>query len=316
MFKRFGKKRQQKIGLALGGGGAKGGAHISILEYLENMGVRIDMIAGSSIGALAGAVYCCGNLQKLKTDVLGMKKKTFLSLVDPAFPRSGLISGIAVMSFLSKYIPEDIKIEDLDIELGITATDYNTGNSIILRKGNLLAAVRASISIPGIFVPVRYNNTVLIDGGVAMPTPVDALKVMGADLTIGVNLHAITEEHKKNRSILGDADKILPNWENHKHLDIKPWHWLKSIDTWIKSIHPQDSKYPNIFEIVDRSISIMNMINSEYVIPLKNTTVLIEPNLVKIGTLDFHKISKAISEGQLACVNAEPDLRKKIMSRM
>jgi NTE family protein len=319
MFGKFKLKRNPKIGLALGGGGAKGGAHVAVLEYLEDMGVRIDMIAGSSIGALIGAAYCCGNLQKLKTDALKMKKKNFLMLVDPAFPRSGLVSGLAVMPFLSEYIPSDVKIEDLDIKLGITATDYSTGYPVILQKGNLLSAVRASISIPGIFVPVIYNNTVLIDGGVAMPTPVDALKTMGADLTIGVNLHAISETQrnsKNEKGVLGNADEILLDWDDHKKINHKSWHWLKSVDTWIKSMNPRENRYPNIFEIVDRSISIMSMIHSEYVLPSKNTTVLIEPAVSKIRTLDFHELAEAFKEGQLACMKVRADLENKIMNRM
>ena len=318
MFNKFKFKRQRKIGLALGGGGAKGGAHISVLEYLKDMGIRIDMISGSSIGALVGAVYCCGNLQKLKSDALKMKKKNFLMLVDPVFPRSGLVSGTEAMSFLSKYIPSDLKIEDLDIKLGITATDFYTGNSIILEKGNLLAAVRASISIPGIFVPVVYKDMVLIDGGVAMPTPVEALTMMGADFTIGVNLHAINKDDKKSeiKFISGDADKISVNWDNHKILNSKSWHWLRSVDTWLKSVKPGKTKQPNIFELVDRSISIMSRMHSEHVLPSINTTVLIEPNLSKIGTFDFHDLSKTLNEGHLACEKVRADLEKKILNRM
>jgi NTE family protein len=260
-------------------------------------------------------------LEKLKNDVLKMKKKNFLMLVDPVFPRSGLVSGVAAMSFLAKYIPTDVKIEDLDIKLGITATDFSTGNPIILERGNLLAAVRASISIPGVFVPVVYGDTVLIDGGVAMPTPIDALKIMGADLTIGVDLHAISDisedgKDKKDMNIFGNADKISVDWKNNEDLNSKSWRLLKSIDMWIKSIKPGDTKQPNIFELLDRSISIMSRMHSEYVLPSKNTTVLIEPNVYGIGTFDFYKLSETLTEGYLACQKVRTNLEKKILNRM
>ena len=155
VFKFFKKK---KVGLVLGSGGSKGIAHIAVIEYLESLEIPVSLISGSSIGALIAAVYASGSIQELKRDVMKMNRREVRSYFDPVFPFSGLMEGRKLKEFLARYIPVDAKIEDLRIPIGVVATDLYSGNAVVLRTGNVIDAVRASISIPGVFVPVKYGG--------------------------------------------------------------------------------------------------------------------------------------------------------------
>ena len=181
--------KNKKVGLALGSGGSKGMAHIAVIEYLEALGIQVRMISGASIGAVIGAVYAAGSLPQLKKDLQRMQRREMMSYFDIVFPKSGLLEGKRIVEFLKKYISEKATFDDLRIPLGVVATDLYNGQPVVLKSGRVLDAVRASISIPGVFVPVSYNETLLVDGGVANPLPIDVVRGMGANITIAVNLH-------------------------------------------------------------------------------------------------------------------------------
>lgn len=316
--------RNRKVGLALGSGGAKGLSHIAVIEYLENMKIPIDMIAGSSIGAVIGAVYLCGNMKKLKDDMLLFTKKELLSVVDITIPKSGLIKGNSFIKFITKYIPENAKIEDLPRPLAIVATDYYTGKQIIFRKGNILEALRASVSIPGVLIPAVYGDTILIDGGVANPLPVDVLKDMGSGLTIAVNLHPGLRFSGIKKIVKSGAGKIGINLfpENIAYADdsqsvvvAEPkktiTDWFKSIDQWIsKDKHKDD--LPSIFEVFFQAIDIMEHVNTQNLLKYNKPTVLIEPELIQVGTLDFHKAKSIITAGYAASADKKSKLIRKI----
>ncbi len=313
------KTGRKVTGLALGSGGARGAAHIAVIDHLESLGVRIDMVTGTSIGAVVGAVYCCGNLAAFREDVIKMKRRDFLSLVDPVFPRAGLISGRAAMEFLSRYIPGDARIEELEIPLGIVATDLTTGRPVLFRRGSLHAAVRASISIPGIFVPVRSGKTFLVDGGVSCPLPVEPLQLMGAGRVIAVNLNPLRDSEfsgsGESSGPFSDADGIDYLKKAEKQ-SARPWHWLKSIDSWLDR-DSSDSKTdpPNVFESIGASIDIMCQVNTWLAMSARKPDVLIEPELRGAGPFDFTEMSRLMSEGYLACSRVGSDINRKILAR-
>ncbi len=316
--------RNRKVGLALGSGGAKGLSHIAVIEYLENMKIPIDIVAGSSIGAVIGAVYLCGNMKKLKDDMLVFSKKELLSVVDITMPKSGLLKGNSFIKFLTKYIPENAKIEDLPKPLAIVATDYYTGKQIIFRKGNILEALRASISIPGVLIPAVYGDTILIDGGVANPLPVDVLKDMGSGLTIAVNLHPVLKVAGIKKIVKSGAKKIgldvFPEgiaYADNKNNVIVPdskknyTDWFKNIEQWI-SKERQKVFFPSIFEVFFQAINIMEHVNTQNILKHFKPTVLIEPDLVHIGTLDFHNAKSIITAGYDASADKKNELIRKI----
>lgn len=193
---------QPKIGLALGSGGARGFAHLGVIKAFKDAGIPIHLIAGSSMGALVASFYGAGiemdRLYKLST---AFKRKYFL---DFTVPKMGFISGKKVKEFI-KVFTHGKNIEDLSIPIGIVATDLLTGEKVVFKTGSVADAVRASISIPGIFVPEKLNGRILVDGGVSDRVPVSVAKEMGADIVIAVDVSRV----KRNAEITSIYDVIM-----------------------------------------------------------------------------------------------------------
>lgn len=201
-----------KIGLALGSGGARGLSHIGVLKILEENSIPIDYIAGVSIGSIAGAYYSLnGEITSLEKKALQLTKKDLLKLIDLTSPKRALISGNKIKSFIGELI-NNKSFSDTKIPLKIIATDLCSGEEIQITEGKLIDAIRASISIPGIFSPVKLNGRLLLDGGIVNPTPIDVVKQMGADIVIGVDLtmkHPIKLENPTILETLMQSFEIL-----------------------------------------------------------------------------------------------------------
>lgn len=180
--------RRYKIGLALGSGSARGLAHIGVLRAINEAGINIDVIAGTSMGALIGAVFAAGKLDGLTARFFEFDWKSIITLLDPVFPRSGLIDGQKITDFVRTHVTAT-NIEDLQIPFRTVATCIMSGEEVVFGTGDLIEAVRASISVPGIFTPVRSDGRVLVDGGLVNPVPVSVVRDIGADLIIAVDLN-------------------------------------------------------------------------------------------------------------------------------
>ena len=177
-----------KIGLALGSGGARGLLHIGVLNVLLEEGISIDMIAGASSGSIIGGYYCLkGEIRSFEEVMFKFGKRDLFRMIDINSPKRGLISGKKVMSFFHTFFGEST-FSDLKIPLVIIATDMNTGEEVHFSDGRILDAIRASISLPGIFPPAELNNSLYLDGGIVNPTPADVLREQGADVIIAVDL--------------------------------------------------------------------------------------------------------------------------------
>ncbi len=182
------EKRTLKVGLALGSGGARGLAHIGVLKALKANNIPIDFIAGSSIGALIGGFYACGiSVEEIEKIALEANWKQMLSLVDISFD-GGLVEGEKVKKFIEGYI-KDTEFKDCKIPFSAVATNLENGDAVILDSGEMCSAIRASISVPLFFKPVKVGNKTLADGGLSDPVPVDIVKSMGADIVIAVNIN-------------------------------------------------------------------------------------------------------------------------------
>jgi NTE family protein len=180
-----------KVGLALGGGGVKGYAHVGVLRALERAGLRFDYLAGTSIGAAVAGLYALGHQPESIPRILDL---VGTGLFRPTVSRHGLLSDVGVRSLLEK-IGGAERIEDLRLPLGVVAADLGSGREVVFRSGLLWPAVLASIAIPGVYPAQVMGNHTLIDGGVLNPVPTDVAAEMGADIVIGVNL--------RNRLVLG-----------------------------------------------------------------------------------------------------------------
>jgi len=262
---------RKKVGLALGGGAARGAAHIGVLEVLDREGIPIDMIAGTSAGAAIGALYAQGkDTSVIKELAVGMGWKRLVPLVDLALPKTGFIGGRKIKELLKLTIG-DVKFRDLKIPLACVATDIMTGDEVVIDKGSVAEGVRASISIPVVFTVVRWQNRYLVDGGLVNPVPVSVLKRMGADFIIAVN--------------------VIPNFKAR-----------------IKQ--SENPKEPNMISVIMQSIYIAtyNMVEPS----LTGADIIIEPQVVQVGTGDFHRAEECILEGKKATEAAIPEIKRQL----
>ncbi|TFB23317.1 patatin family protein [Filobacillus milosensis] len=191
-----------KIGLALGSGGARGFSHLGVIKVLEEHGIPIDYIAGSSMGALVGAFYGSGQtVENMYQLALTFKRKYFMDII---VPKMGLIQGDRIKSYISMFTFNK-KLEEFKIPVSIVATDVYNGEKVVFSEGDAATAVRASISIPGVFVPVKVGDHLLVDGGVIDRIPISVVKDMGADIVIAVDC----SKFEKNTEVYSIYDIIM-----------------------------------------------------------------------------------------------------------
>jgi NTE family protein len=191
-----------RVGLALGSGGARGFAHLGAIKVLKDEGIPIDLIAGSSMGALVGCFYGVGiDIENLYQLSVAFKRKYFL---DFTVPKMGFIAGKKVKEFI-RFFTHGKNIEELNLPVGVVATDLLTGEKVIFREGPVAEAVRASISIPGIFIPEKLNGRLLVDGGVSDRVPVSVVRDMGADIVIAIDVSRV----ERNAEISSIYDVIM-----------------------------------------------------------------------------------------------------------
>ena len=268
---------KKKVGLALSGGAARGLAHIGVIDVLQKEGIPIDMIAGTSFGALVGAVYAsCRDSDTVKKHALSIDWKKLASLLDLSFRMSGLLKGRKIEKLLAEYIGGNIEFSDLKIPFACVATDIDTGEEIVIDTGPVPEALRATISIPGIFTVVKRGERYLVDGGLTTPVPVEVARRMGADFVIAVNVNPPV------------TDRLS-----------------KSSEERLKA-----RKEPNIFHIMMQSLYITT--DSVARNSLVNADIVIEPDLRGIGAGDFQKAGEMILMGQEAAADAIPQIKKKL----
>lgn len=177
------------IGLALGAGAARGFAHIGVITRLAEAGFSPDVVAGTSVGALAGGCHAAGKLEALTEFALSLTRRRIFSLLDFTWRGTGIITGDRLAKLLDQHLG-NTRMEDLPIPFICIATELLTGHEVWLRRGELAPAIRASYALPGLFGPVRIGRQWLIDGAVVNPTPVSACRALGARLVIAVNLNS------------------------------------------------------------------------------------------------------------------------------
>jgi NTE family protein len=267
----------KKIGLALGGGAARGMAHIGVLNVLEREGIPIDLIAGTSIGAAIGSIYARSkNAALIKDKVIKLSGGRLTRFLDPALPRTGLIKGRKISDELASFLGGNIKFSDLLIPFACTATDIDTGEAVVFDRGSVVEAVRASISIPGVFTVAKRGGRYLVDGRLVTPVPVNLVQKMGADFVIAVN--------------------VIPGVIDRFHEPIKE--------------SKKGARGPNIIYVLLQSIHIgtYSLVKSS----LENADVVIEPDVVHIGAAEFNHARECIRLGELAAQKAMPEIRSRL----
>ncbi len=271
-----------KVGLALGSGGARGWCHIGVLHELHKVGVKPEVIAGCSMGALVGAAYAGGKLEALETWVRGLTPRRLLGLIDVRPGSGGIVAGSEIMTLLDGLdLPE--RVEDLDLPFAAVATDMETGREIWLREGSLKDAVRASVALPGVISPYRVEGHWMLDGGLTNPVPVSIARAMGADVVIAVNPNAKLHGKIWNQteSVLEQQLGELPDWLSKA---LRPA--LDSDDT------------PGYSEVVSTAIDVMTEQIRLSRLAGEPPHVLLNADLSRLSVLEFHRGEDAITEGR------------------
>ena len=292
-------RRKPRIGLALGTGSARGWAHIGAIRALEERGIKADLVCGTSIGALVGAAYASGELDRLEAWVTGLAWTKVVRLMDLTW-RGGLIRGQRLFT-LFRTIFQDRDIDSLPIPYGAVATELYSGRELWLRQGNLLDAVRASCALPGLFTPVIRDNVVLVDGGLVNPVPVSMCRALGAELVIAVDLSwgKLGPYRERGRAV---APREMPGWLSR----LRPGGVQK------KSEVEQPATLPSIFEVFNISLDVVEMRVARSRLSGDPADVLITPLLPDFATMDYHRAKEAIEEGRVAVERMAPLLEQVI----
>jgi NTE family protein len=196
-------KRAPRIGLALGGGAARGFAHVGVIQVLEEAGIRPDLVVGTSAGSLVAALYASGKgMAQLQQVAESMEEAAFTDWTLPIFSR-GMLRGEALARYVNSQVGNKL-IEDMALPLGIVATDLNSGQGVLFQRGDTGTAVRASSAVPAVFLPVRIGGHEYVDGGLVSPVPVRFARQMGAELVVAVDISSAPEGNPA-----GDTMQIL-----------------------------------------------------------------------------------------------------------
>jgi len=285
-----------KIGLALGSGSARGLTHIGVLKALEEKNIKIDYISGSSIGALIGGAYAMGMpVAEIEEIALQTDWKLMAKLMTPTFSLSAILNDKYLSEFLSTYF-KDKTFENLKIPFSAIATDIETGEMVVINGGELLTAIRASISIPIVLSPVIYKNHKLVDGGLVNPTPVDVVKAQNVDKIIAVNLINIAPITPE---LNGDIDtKNSKEDLSHLSLNEKLEYFIKHpIDFFSDKTATKTIENPHFGKILYQMLLIVQVQMAKLTMRIVEPDILIEPDTIAYNLFDFQKGRELIDIG-------------------
>jgi NTE family protein len=305
--KTIGNSPRPGIGLALGSGSARGLAHLGVIRAIEDAGIEVDFIAGSSMGALIGAIYASGKLDELEATFRTFDWKTMAGFFDVVLPKSGLLDGARVSELVRAHIHADT-IETLPKPFAALATDIVSGEEVVIRSGDVIEAVRASISVPGIFTPVRSNGHILVDGGLTNPVPVSAARSMGAEFIIAVDLNHEIVAGKNLKPLLAakdannaDTPGLFAQWAGDYRLSMKDIR--QKLISGDNAASAQFRKWtspeplPSIFEVLLASINIMEAHITRTRLSLDRPDLILQPPLGHIRFMEFGRAEEIIAIG-------------------
>jgi len=313
------KPRRPKIGLALGSGSARGWSHIGVIRALADQGIEPDIITGCSIGALVGAAYAKGDLDKLEGWVRQLRWKEIVDLMDISFLGGGFLKGDKLIQFIMEKT-KDINIEDLDMPFGAVTTDLDSGREIWLQSGSILEAVRASIALPGLFTPVKRDGCWHVDGGLVNPVPVSLCRAMGAEFVIAVNLNGDVvgkrrREHDKNIKVARKKeseaevelwDRFISQFKNSVQ---------NKKEEWLNDLLGSSKDMPGMFEVLAGSINIMQDRITRSRMAGEPPDVMLAPRLAHINMLEFDRADEVIAEGYASMQRMQPVLDDALRNR-
>ncbi len=289
--------RKPRIGLALGAGGARGWAHIGVIRALEEAGIKPDVVGGTSMGALVGASYAAGELERLEGWARSLGWKEVFGLMDFTL-RGGLIRGNKLFDFFRARVV-DREVAALPLPFGAVATELTTGREVWLREGSVFDVVRASIAIPGVFSPVLREGQLLVDGGLVNPVPVSLCRALGADIVIAVDLGWAKLGHFRER-----REEKSPPKPSREASELAWWERVLRLAAVGKE-EPADSM-PSVLTVFLTSVDVMQVRIGRSRQAGDPADALIAPILPAFGMMDWHRASEAIDEGHAATERMRP----------
>ncbi|MGH8446344.1 MAG: patatin-like phospholipase RssA [Solimonas sp.] len=293
--------RKPVIGLALGSGSSRGWSHIGILLELEEMGIRPQVIAGTSVGALVGGVYVAGQLREFADWVRKLTVRDVVGLMDFTFS-GGFVKGERLFGFFNEH-HRNPNIEDLDQRFVSVSTEMQTGREIWITRGPVWAAARASCAIPGLFTPVKHDDKWMLDGGLVNPVPVSACRALGADVVIAVNLNAqLVGSHMSTAS----RDEARREAGEEEKRDEKNRSFWQKVINYLQS---SNSDVPSFFDSVASSVNIMQDRLTRSRMAGDPPEITLVPRLDDFALMDFHRAAEAINEGRRLVRMHEDEIR-------
>jgi len=288
---------KKKVALVLSSGGARGFAHIGVINTLEQAGYRITSIAGTSMGSLVGGIYAAGQLKVFEEFVRSLNLKEVWHLTDLAFSKNGLVKGNRIIRKLKDMIP-DRNIEDLPIPYCAVATDIVIGTERVFTSGSMYDAIRASISIPTFFQPFRIGDGYYVDGGLLNPVPVHHVQRNKGDMLVIVDVNAVIPFEK--------ARIPAPIHKEHQH-----YKYFKLFQSLFSETVPKNkADQIGLFALTNKSLGLMVHQISKLTIEKYPPDLLISVSRDMFGAYDFYKASEIIEEGAVAARNALKEYKK------
>lgn len=284
---------QPGLGVALGGGGMKGWAHVGVLAELERLGLRPGVVAGTSAGALIGAYYAAGySIEEMKRF---MREQRTAALFSLRFDGQGLLSTESFHAYLADHL-RDCTFADLEVPFYVIATDLRTGKEVVLREGSVVQAVLASSAIPGIFAPVEVGGRLLVDGGLCNNVPVSPLVGHGVRFTLAVRLHP-------------EADPLPGEPPSPAAPDPEATRRVVSLSMWTerlrRTFRGAPGNVPNGFEVIGRALEIVMGQLAGYRLQAHPPDVLLTPDVGHVGMLSFSEEKEEIFSGGVRAVQRE-----------
>ncbi len=303
-----------RIGLALGGGVARGWAHIGIMRVLMEEGIEPDIISGTSIGAVVGGCYAAGKLDSLEEWARSLTPRRVLGLLDMNFGGSGLLSGMKLAKLLEERLG-DIEIEDLGTRFVAVATELATGHEIWLRDGKLVPALRASYALPAVFSPVNIDERWLVDGALVNPVPASVCRAFGARLVIAVSLSSdtyglgmVTEGDKIDGLNFGEEDPKSASMPSIARAMVSSA--TRPDRAIMRQLFGWNSKTPGITTVMMGALNIIQDRLARMRLAGDPPDVMVAPRIGHISLSDFHKADEAIKLGEDAARKAMPVIRE------
>lgn len=304
--------QRPKLGLALGGGAARGWAHIGVLQVLDEAGIKVDILAGTSIGAVVGGCHAGGKLGELDQFARSLTKRRVLGLMDFHIGGSGLISGGRLKRLLDRDLAAT-RIEDLPLRYVAIATELGSGHEIWLTEGSVVEAMRASYALPGVFDPVRLGGRWLMDGALVNPVPVTAARALGADVVVCVNLNG--EGGGRGTTIQShsaEPDPVAAMAEEAETASVGGWFApVRGAASRLKALASQkrEVQAPGLAGVMVDAFNITQDRIARSRLAGDPPDVMIGPKLGRVGLFDFHRADETIELGRAAALRALDDIR-------